>query len=233
MRIVTNEKLVQRNTTIGKYALWGGTALLVGALIINLLAFRSPNDASLITYVIAAFFAGFTLTNIGTLYNNRWGRRPDRGLGEALKGLDDHYTLYNYRLGAPHVLAGPNGVIVLRPKYQYGPVAYDGKKWVNPGGRRGIFGLFNSDPLGNPVAEVAGDVEGFNRFLQKKDPDLSVAPQALIVFLSPHAELSAKDSPVPAVHVKQLKEYVRRLPKDAALNSANLTRLDAAQTAKA
>src|SRR5262249_26239409 len=109
MRTVTNEGLVRRNTAIGKYALWGGTALLVGALIINLLAFRSPNDVNLITYVIAAFFVGFTLTNVGTLFNNRWGRRPDRLLGEALKGLDERYTLYNYRLGAPHVLAGPGG----------------------------------------------------------------------------------------------------------------------------
>ena len=233
MRIVTDEKLVKRNTAIGKYSLWGGTALLVGALVINLLAFTRPTDVSLITYVIAAFFVGFTLTNIGTLFNNRWGRRPDRGLADALKGLDERYTLYNYRLGAPHVLAGPSGVVVLHPKYQVGPVVYDGKRWTNPGARRMIFGLFNPDPLGNPVAEVAGDVDTFNRFIKKKDPDFQVVPQALIVFLNPHAELDAKDSPLPALHVKQLKEYVRRLPKDAALNSSNLTRLDAAQAAKA
>src|SRR6476660_4521348 len=109
MRIVSNVKLIRRNTAIGKYSLWVGTALLVGALVINLLAFSRPQDSSLIAYVIAAFFVGFTLTNIGTLFNNRWGRRPDRGLAEALKGLDDKYTLYNYRLGAPHVLVGPSG----------------------------------------------------------------------------------------------------------------------------
>jgi hypothetical protein len=233
MRIVSDDKLIRRNTAIGKYSLWIGTALLVGALVINLLAFSRPQDVSLITYVIAAFFVGFTLTNIGTLYNNRWGRRPDRGLSEALKGLDDRFTLYNYRLGAPHVLAGPAGVIVLHPKYQVGPVIYDGKRWLNPGARRMMFGLFNPDPLGNPVAETAGDVESFNRFIKKRAPDLRVAPQALIVFLNPRAEVNAKDAAIPALHVKQLKDYVRRLPKDAAISSSNLTQLDAAQMAKA
>jgi len=233
MRIVTNEKLIRRNVAIGKYSLWAGTVLLVGALVINLLAFTRPNDTSFITYVIAAFFVGFTLTNIGTLYNNRWGRRPDRGLSEALKGLDDKYTLYNYRLGAPHVLAGPSGVIILHPKFQIGPVIYDGKRWQNPGARRMMFGLFNPDPLGNPVAETAGELEAFNRFLQKRTPDLKVVPQALIVFLSARAEVEAKESAILALHVKQLKDYIRKLPKDLALTTANLTQLDAAQTARA
>jgi hypothetical protein len=233
MRIVSNDKLIRRNTAIGKYSLWIGTALLVGALVINLLAFTRPQDVSLITYVIAAFFVGFTLTNVGTLFNNRWGRRPDRGLSEALKGLDDRFTLYNYRLGAPHVLAGPSGVIVLHPKYQIGPVIYDGKRWQNPGARRMMFGLFNPDPLGNPVAETAGEVDAFNRFIKKQAPGLEVAPQALIVFLNPRAEVDAKDSIIPALHIKQLKEYIRKLPKDTGLSNASLTRLEAAQTAKA
>jgi hypothetical protein len=233
MRIVSNDKLIRRNSAIGKYSLWAGTALLIGALVINLLAFTRPNDTSFITYVIAAFFVGFTLTNIGTLYNNRWGRRPDRGLSEALKGLDDRFTLYNYRLGAPHVLAGPAGVIVLHPKYQVGPVIYDGKRWQNPGARRMLFGIFNPDPLGNPIAETASEVDAFNRFLKKQAPDLQIAPQALIVFLSPRAEVDAKDSAIPALHVKQVKDYVRKLPKDLALSNTNLTRLEAIQTAKA
>jgi len=93
MRIVTDEKLVKRNTQIGKYSLLAGTVLLVGALVINLLAFTRQNDYSLIVYVLIAFFVGFALTNLGTYLNNRWGRRPDRGLAEALKGLDDRYTL--------------------------------------------------------------------------------------------------------------------------------------------
>jgi len=225
VRIVTNEPLVKRNAAIGRYSLIGGTALLIGALLINLLAFTRPNDTSLLFYVVAAFFVGFALTNIGTLFNNRWGRRPDRGLADALKGLDDRHALYNYRLGASHVLTGPFGAVVLLPKHHYGPILYDGKRWHNPGARRGLFGLFNADPLGNPVLEAANEVENLNRFLKKNAPDVSVAAQAAVVFLNTRAEISAKDAPLPVLHFKQLKDFVRKLPKDSSFSPDSVAAL--------
>jgi hypothetical protein len=214
MRIVSNDRLIRRNTAIAKYASLAGMVLLVGALVINIMALTRPQDASLLTYVIAAFFVGFTLTNIGTVFNNRWGRRPDRALAELLKGLDDRYTLYSYQLGASHVLAGPSGVIVLHPKYQTGEINYTGQRWQNPGQRRGFFGLFNNDPLGNPVLESAGEVETFNRYVKKRAPELAVEPQALVVFMHPRAEVSARGAPIPVLHAKQLKEYIRKLPRN-------------------
>ena len=36
-----------------------------------------------------------------------------------------------------------------------------------------------------------------------------------------------RSSAIPALHVKQLKDYVRKLPKDTAVSNANLTRLEA------
>ena len=225
MRIVADDKKIQRNTKIAKYATFGGLALLVGALVINILALTQQNNPTLLIYVMVAFFVGFTLTNIGTLFTNRWGRRPDKAVAEALKGLDERYTLYNYRLGASHVLVGPAGAIVLVPKYQTGPVEFDGRKWTNPGARRGMFGLFNPDPLGNPVAEAAGEVDSFNRYVTKHKPDLKVAPQALVVFMHPRAEVHAKDPAVPVMHAKQLKEHVRRLPRDAGFHAKELAAL--------
>ena len=222
MRIVANNKLIERNSKIARYATFGGLALLVGALVINILALTRQNEPQLLIYVMVAFFVGFTLTNIGTLFTNRWGRRPDKALAESLKGLDERYTLYNFRLGAPHVLAGPSGAIVLLPKYQAGPVHFDGQKWTNPGARRGMFGLFNPDPLGNPVADAAGEVENFNRFIKKRAPDLNIAPLAIVVFMHPSAEVSAKGSAIPVVHAKQLKEHIRRLPRDPAFKATEL-----------
>ena len=58
-----------------------------------------------------------------------------------------------------------------------------------------------------------------------------LAPQAAIVFLSPSAEVQAKESAIPALHYKQLKDYVRKLPKDPAVNASALSKLDAAQAA--
>ncbi len=225
MRIVSNPKLIKRNTAIGKYSLIAGTVLLVGALIINLLSFTRPE---LIYYVLVAFFVGFTLTTLGTVFNNRWGRKAEEKIAEALKGLDDRYTLYNYRLGASHVLAGPMGIVVLHVKYQNGPVLYDGKKWHNPGARRAIFGLFNPDPLGNPIIEAAGEVEALNKHLSKHAAEVKMPPQAAVVFLSSHAEVQAKGAPLPVLHYKQLKDYLRKLPKDPSANTQNLTQLEAA-----
>jgi hypothetical protein len=227
MRLVTHQKLVNRNVALGKYTFYLGMALLLGAFAINLYAFTRPDDPQIIMYAFAAFLVGFTLTNISTILNNRWGRRPDRGLAEALKGLDDRYVLYNYRLGAAHVLVGPSGAIVLVPKYQAGAVAYADGKWKHLGARRGLFsGFFARDPLGNPSAEAAGEVEALNAFLKKHLPDQGLAPRALIVFMHPRAEVSAKDAPVPALHVKQLKETVRRLPKGPTLSAQALTGLE-------
>lgn len=225
MRIVTDQKLVKRNTAIGKYSLIGGTVLLIGALVINLLSFQRPE---LIYYVLVAFFVGFTMTTLGTIFNNRWGRKADEKIAESLKGLDDKYTLYNYRLGASHVLAGPMGIVVLHVKYQVGPVLYDGKKWHNPGARKTMFGLFNPDPLGNPILEAAGEVEALNKHLAKRSVEVKVPAQAAVVFLSTHAEVNAKSAPLPVLHYKQIKDYVRKLPKDSTATTEQLARLDTA-----
>jgi hypothetical protein len=226
MRIFTNIPLVKRNVAIGKYGFGAGMLLLVGAFVINLLALNRPNDVTLISYVFAAFLLGFALTSVGTIFQNRWGRRPDHGLEDALKGLDERYTLYNYRLGAAHVLTGPGGVVVLYPKYQYGPITVQKGKWLAPSMRRGFLGLFNNDPLGNPSAEAAYEIDALTKFLKKNAPEVEVAPQAVIVFMSPRAEVSAKESPVPALHVKQLKEHVRRLPKGSGLNATQIAELE-------
>jgi hypothetical protein len=226
MRLITDQKLVNRNLWIGKYSFYAGMALLVAALIVNFMALR-PENQQWVVYAFAAFLVGFTLTNVGTFFNNRWGRRPDKGLADALRGLDDRYTLYNYRLGAAHVLVGPSGVHVLVPKYQPGPISYSNGKWLNAGQSRGfLFGMFARDPLGNPSAEAAAETESLNAFLKKRAPEVGIAPQALVVFMHPRAEVSAKESPVPALHVKQLKEHLRRHPKGATIPATALAELE-------
>ena len=227
MRLLTDQKLVKRNLWIGKYAFIGGMVLLVGAFVLNLYALSQPQNTQLVTFAFAAFITGFGLTNLGTFFNNRWGRRPDKGLADALRGLDERYTLYNYRLGASHVLVGPSGVHVLLPKYQTGAIAYANGKWTNPGQPRGLFfGLMARDALGNPATEAAAEVENLNRFFKKRAPEVGLAPQALIVFMHPRAEVSAKDSPVPAVYFKQLKEHLRRHPKGPTIAAAAQTELE-------
>lgn len=227
MRIVTDTPRVNRNTTLARYATFGGMGLLVVALFINLYALSRPNDVQLLIYVVLAFFVGYTLSNLGSALNQRWGRRSDRGLAAGLRGLDDRHTLYNYHLGASHVLVAPSGVYVLVPKHQSGPIQFDGKKWRAPAARGGFLGLFAPrDTLGNPAAEAAGEVEALKAFLKKHAPEASLEPTPLLVFLNPRAELDLDQSPVTALHVKQLKEHIRRQPKAEGLALSSFPTLE-------
>ena len=226
MRLVIDEKLVTRNAQIGKYTLQAGLVLLVGALIVDIYGFTRPQDTSILIYALSAFLFGLILTNVSAYFNNRWGRRPDKGLSDALKGIDNRYTLYHYRLGAAHVLLGPNGSTVLIPKYQPGTITFEKGKWLAPSAKRGPLGLFTNDPVGNPVAEAAEEVENLNKFLKKHAPDVQLAPQAIVVFMDSKADISAPDAPVTVLHVKQLKDYIRRQPKDSALPALTVARLD-------
>jgi hypothetical protein len=227
MRIITDTKTITRNVAIGKYASIGGIVLLFGALLINIYALTRPNDTQLILFVFAAFILGYLLSNVGGLFNFRWGRRPDRGLSDALRGLDEKYSLYHYRLGAAHVLAGPSGVYTLTPKYQYGPITFEDGKWKNPGERRGFLNFFAPrDVLGNPGNEALAEVEALKNFLKKKAPETSIEPRPLVVFMHSQAVVEAKNAPVTAIHVKQLKDYIRRQPKGPTLSSATLAALE-------
>jgi hypothetical protein len=227
MRQITDQKTVERNANIGKYALQAGLVLLVGALVIDIYGFTRPQDSMIVVYAMGAFFVGLVLTNVSAYFNNRWGRRPDKGLSDALRGLDEHYALYHFRLGAAHVLFGPGGVTVLVPKYQPGTISIAKGRWRAPGAQRGPLGMFTSDPIGNPVAEAADEVARLNAYLQRHAPDLKVAPQSVVVFMSPQAELSVEDPPVPVVHVKQLKDFIRHQPKDTTLPPLPMEHLDA------
>ena len=226
MRILSDDKTIHRNVKIGDYAFNAGMILLLVAFGVNLYAFSRPNDPQLVFYAFGAFIVGFTGTSLGTVFKNRWGRRPDRQLADSLKGLDDRYTLYNYRLRTPHVLVGPPGLIVLHPKYQPGPISFDGKRWQAPGAQRGFLSFFASDPMGNPSAEAGIEVEVLTSFLKRHLPALSVPPRAVVVFMNPRAEVSAKTAPVPALHAKQLKEYIRRLPKGSTLTALEQAELE-------
>lgn len=227
MRLIIDQKMVDRNVKIGKYTLNAGLVLLVGALVIDLYGFTRPQDSLILFAAMGAFLVGLVLTNVSAYYNNRWGRRPDKGLNDALKGLDDRYSLYHYRLGAAHLLLGLNGATVLVPKYQPGAITLAKGKWQAPGAKRGPLGMFTNDPVGDPVAEAAEEVAKLNRFLAKHAPEVQLAPGAVVVFMHPQAELKAADAPLPVLHVKQLKEHIRRLPKDAALPADTLAKLEA------
>jgi hypothetical protein len=227
MRLVTNEPLIKRNAAIGKYSATGGLIVLLGGLAVS---FFKQNDPQWQFVPFVTLIVGFILSNVGIYYSNRYVRppRPDQALEAALKGFDDRYHLYHYRASTPHMLICPAGVFALVAKFQSGEVAWDGKRWKQIKGGSFIRSFFGQESLGNPNAEAAGEVESLSHFLAKKiGPDVPPV-QAVVVFYSPNVTVNAKDAPVPAVHVKQLKEHLRKLPKGPTLSSDQIARLDEA-----
>ena len=62
--------------------------------------------------------------------------------------------------------------------------------------------------------------------LKKHAPEASLEPTPLLVFLNPRAELDLDQSPVTALHVKQLKEHIRRQPKAEGLALSSFPTLE-------
>ena len=111
MIIVRNENLIQRNTKIAKYSGIISIAILAAGMY---LSFRYQEQ---IMYSLVALILGFTLSQVGIFYTNRFGRspRPDQEMDNALKGLDDQYSLYHYQSPVSHLLVGPAGIWILFP----------------------------------------------------------------------------------------------------------------------
>ena len=222
MEIITNEKLVKRNARLGQITSISALVILAGGMIIS---FTKPELFALSMF---SLIVGFFLSQIGIYYGNRWGRhpRPDEVLSASLKGLDDRFALYNYSTPTSHLLVGPAGVWVLIPHHQNGVITYDSakKRWKQKGGNL-YLKIFAQDGLGRPDLEISAEVDAIKKYLGKKLPEASPEIQAALVFTSDKAEVNTEDAPTPTVHVKKLKEYLRKQSKDNAFSLDKSTQI--------
>jgi hypothetical protein len=240
MRLISNEPLIKRNAAIGRYTSLAGLIVLVSGLAFSILVppggtsnlpipalndFVSRPEAQFVPLV--TLLIGFLLSNLGIYYSNRWVRppRPDEALDAALKGLDDRHVLYHYRLPASHVLVAPSGVYVLLPKRQGGAIQYADGKWRHSGHNR-FLALFGQEGLGNPLAELAGEVSALEKFLEKNVPDATVPLKGIVVFTNTAATVDAEAAPMPVLPTKKLKDYIRRQPKGPTLTPATLAQIN-------
>jgi hypothetical protein len=227
MKIVINEKMIRRNARIGQIATLGGLAILAGGMIIS---FRKQ-ELFLIAW--ASLILGFILSQIGIYFGNRWGRspRPDEKLNQALKGLDERYTIYHYTTPISHLLIGPAGIWVLLTRHQRGRVTYEKGRYQLKGG--GIFQtylrIFAQEGIGRPDLEIPADVQTVQTFLKKGLPDDELPPiQVALVFLNDNAELDINNAPYLTVGARKLKEYIRKSAKGKALSPEKVKEVEIA-----
>jgi hypothetical protein len=214
----THDLLIRRNTVLGRVLSFGGLGILVLALVASLIRPTS------IGVILPFSLIGMAISQAGSIYMTRWNKRgrADLMLDEALKGLDGRYTLCHFLLGTQHVLFGPPGILALVPRNDVGLVEHEDGKWWITGFRKGQLHGKRREMAGLSD-EAQGAVVRLERKLARLSPqhaEWTVTP--ILVFLGEGTRVEAEGSSPPAVHVKKLKELVRRMPRRPAPSEDDL-----------
>jgi len=230
MKIIKNEKLIKRNGTIGNWTSLAAVVILGGAMYATL---KYPASSQLLMYSGIAFVVGLILTQIGMYMGIRFGRtpRPDEKLDTGLKGLQNEYVMYHYTTPVSHLLVGPAGVWVVMPYHQRGQITFKKNRWRISGGGfvQSYMRIFGQEGIGRPDIEIDNEIRSLKKHLSKK-MDESEIPEinALMVFTDDNVEIDGEDSPVPAMKLKQVKEFMRQKAKGKKLPAETLNELKTA-----
>ena len=212
MKIVTNEKIIRRNKKIGQVTTIVSLVILGGGLFLSF-----QNDPTMLTYSLLALIIGFMTSQLGIYYSTRWSKSPriDESITSELKGLDDKYTLYHFSSPVQHLLVGPCGILALLPFIQRGVITYEKNKWKQSGVNL-YMRIFAQEGLGRVDLEIANTEDRIKKFLDKNLFDQADYPsQVALVFTNPKATVQAPDAPNATLQVDKLKDYVRRIAREA------------------
>lgn len=224
MKIIKNEKLIERNGKIGQWVSLGALAVLGLGMYIS---FSKPD---LFVYSVLCLILGFIMTQIGMYMGNRWGRspRPDEKFDTGLKGLHSEFSIYHYSTPVSHLLVGPSGVWVLLPYHQKGKAEFVKGRWKMGGGgfMQSYMRIFGQESIGRPDLDAQNEVQVIRKFLAKKMDETSIPEiRPILVFTSDEVEVEPGDSPIPAMKLKQLKEFLRQGAKSRAISSQEIKSL--------
>lgn len=227
MKIIKNEKLIQRNGKIGGWLSIGALAVLGGGMYIS---FTKPEWFA---YSLVCLVLGFILTQIGMYMSTRWGRspRPDEKIDTSLKGLHSEFNLYHYSSPVSHLLIGPAGIWVLLPYQQAGAAYFEKKRWKVKGGgfMQAYMRIFGQEGIGRPDIEAETETALVKKFLAKHLEENAIPEvKAVMVFTHDQVEVEAGESPVPAMKLKRLKEFLREESKTRKLTSTQIQQISQA-----
>lgn len=224
MKIIKNEKLIERNGKIGQ---WMSLASLIVLGLGLYISFKMPEY---FVYSIVCLVIGFTMTQISIYMGNRWGRSPraDEKFDAGLKGLHSDFVIYHFSSPVSHLLIGPSGAWVLHPLHQRGKISYQKNRWKlsNGGFLQAYMSVFGQEGLGRPEIDAENEVQALRKFLAKK-MDESTIPEIkpILVFTNDEIEVDAGDSPIAAMRLKQLKEFMRQGGKNRSLSNDQIKAL--------
>lgn len=218
MRVVRNNGHIRKRKRIARLMVLGGI-LSLGASV----AMTFQPGLVLPAYAILIF--GFIFFNGGMQQTAKWNRRPraDEVLDQALRRLNDRYTLVHYTAagqGTPdHILIYPGGLLVITTRDVPGKVIVEDNRWRRVGGRIWMFFGLGGPQLGNPTADSEHGQENLIKFLESEDLPGSDTVDGLIVFMNPRGDVEVISSDLTVVEVDKIWQAVRDLGTEVALTT--------------
>jgi hypothetical protein len=86
--------------------------------------------------------------------------------------------------------------------------------------------IFGQENLGRPDLDAESEANTLQKFFAKKLDESSIpAIKPILVFTTEEVELDAGESPIPAMKLKQLKEFLRQGGKNRALSNDQIKQL--------
>lgn len=208
MRVVRNNDYIKRRQRGSRLMVWLGVLGLFSSIVMTFYP-------QLILPAYGVLIFGFIFFNSGMQQLAKWNRRPrpDEMLDDALRRLNDRYTLIHYP-NVPgnrpeHVLIFPAGLLVITTRELAGRVRVELNKWRKAD--RSFLSIFRlgGPQLGNPTAESEMQQQALRSFLEAHDlPGVDLV-DGIVVFLNPRAELEVVSSDLTVVKVDELVNAVR------------------------
>ncbi len=214
MKLVRNEKYINRNKKIGKILTFSSLSVLGLGLFF---AFKRDMQGA-IAYSYLCLVVGFILTQLGLNFVNRYGRSPryDEILGTAFEKLRHEYTYYVYSSPLPMLLLGPCRIWLPIPVNATGEISYVDGKWVHKTKNR-IQKMMGQDSVGKPDREVAEASASLSKFLIEKGIPADIHPElkpVMVVYLKETQLGDLSNPPYPVVELEDLKRYIRRMDRE-------------------
>ena len=222
MRQYIDLGMIKRRNSLGKVLTFLGLGLLIGALIMTLRQPQLDNQFLILSFI------GVICSQLGLALSNRWGAKPrvDEIMDEALKGLDNRYGIFHYKLGASHALLSPAGGFALVPRFEDGEITFDGERWFSKSAKRRLLRRSGKRKLGDVQKNAEAEAQAMQRALQRAlSDDLEISVQPILVFVNDDTYVKVSDAPLYAVHAKKLKSLIRSLPKAKSLTTEELETL--------
>ncbi|MGE5377231.1 MAG: hypothetical protein ACM3XO_19420, partial [Bacteroidota bacterium] len=120
---------------------------------------------------------------------------------------------------------------LLMPYHMRGQVVFKKNRWQMSGGGfiQSYMRIFGQEGLGRPEIEIEKESSSLRKYLAKKVDEAEIPEfKSVLVFTNDEVEILSEEATIPAMKLKQLKDFVRQRAKEEKLPVATIAALNEA-----